>query len=41
MAAVDYQAKYETFLRGVLKDIETKVQTAQQNAEESSKGESG
>jgi len=41
MAAVDYQAKYEAFLRGVLKDIETKVQTAQQNAEESSKGESG
>ena len=36
--AVDYQEKYEVFLREVLKDIEHKTQAAQYRAEENVAG---
>ena len=38
MMAVDYQAKYEAFLKEVLIDVNTKVQAAQQHAEENARG---
>ena len=38
---MDYQAKYEAFLKEVLTDVNTKVQAAQLHAEDNARGRLG